>query len=236
VHKYDAFAAELKFVVDEQTAEVARQWVRRELDADPHAVSGGDGYQTASLYFDTRDFDVFFRRRSSARAKYRIRRYNNGPVVFLERKMKVEGRLFKRRSECTVEDLDRIGQAKPDWNGSWFDRRLENRGFLPVCQVSYNRMARVGMSPTGPLRLTIDTQVSAVIVDKVAFSNDVGQLLLPGQAVLEMKYRVQLPVLFKRLIEELSIAPRSVSKYRTAVGRLNLVSGSEETEKMAARA
>jgi hypothetical protein len=75
-----------------------------------------------------------------------------------------------------------------------------------------------------------------VIVDKVAFSNDVGQLLLPGQAVLEMKYRVQLPVLFKRLIEELSIAPRSVSKYRTAVGRLNLVSGSEETEKMAARA
>jgi hypothetical protein len=220
-----AFAAELKFVVDENRADSIRQWMRRELGPDPHGVgTEGDGYQTTSLYFDTEDFDHFFRRRSFARAKFRIRRYNGGSIVFLERKMKVEGRVSKRRSHCAISDLDRLSTSGPDWSGNWFARRLENRRLQPVCQVAYNRVARVGMTECGPLRLTLDTELRATELRAIRFAEAVNLDIEPGAAILEMKYRVHVPPVFKRLIEEFGLASRSHSKYRTAIRALGLAS------------
>src|SRR5688572_9002893 len=73
------FATELKFALDTEGAAAVREWARTELVPDPHAADAeGDGYHTTSLYFDTEDLDVFFRRGSHGRAKYRIRRYNDG--------------------------------------------------------------------------------------------------------------------------------------------------------------
>src|SRR5438477_6287486 len=106
---YPAFTSELKFLISADTAAIIRDWARHELDADPHAVGfGGDGYQTTSLYFDTPDLDLFYRRGSYGRAKFRVRSYNNGAAVFFERKMKADGRVFKRRSDATGEDVARL--------------------------------------------------------------------------------------------------------------------------------
>jgi SPX domain protein involved in polyphosphate accumulation len=81
--------SELKFLVSERTAVELRRWARMHFSADPHAAVGGsDSYRTRTLYFDTNEFDLFFRRGSQARAKFRIRTYNDGPAVFLERKLK----------------------------------------------------------------------------------------------------------------------------------------------------
>lgn len=222
---YAVSAAELKFVVDESLADGIRQWMRAELDADPHGVGAvGDGYQTTTLYFDTEEFDHFFRRRSFARAKFRIRRYNNGSTVFLERKMKVDGRVSKRRSNCALAELDRLLAPSPDWPGSWFANRLENRKLQPVCEISYDRTARVRMSDCGPLRLTLDTNLRATEIKKIRFTDAVNIEIAPGAAILEMKYRVHVPPLFKQLIEEFGLASRSHSKYRSAIRGLGLVS------------
>jgi hypothetical protein len=218
-----AFTAELKFVVDETTAGAVKAWLRPELPADPHSVEGdGDGYRTSSLYFDTPNFDLYNRRGSTGRAKFRIRRYNSGPIVFLERKQKVDGRLHKRRSDLPVELLERItsGASDEDWPGRWFSRRLRNRNLQPVCQIDYQRTARVGMSVGGPVRATIDSKVAAQPIGAIGFSDAPGLEIVPGEAIIELKFRDSLPPLFERLIAEFDLKVRPFSKYRAAAQAL----------------
>jgi hypothetical protein len=221
---YAAVASEMKFVVDEKTATAIRDWARIELAADPHAaVPGGDGYETASLYFDTPTFDLFFRRGSTGRAKFRIRRYNGGPVVFLERKMRTAGRVTKRRSEIVEAELARLTKEDDKkWVGRWFARRVRNRGLGPVCQISYNRMARVGAASTGGLRLTLDRSLSAIAINTIAFTASPGVQILPGQAILELKFPADAPSRVAGIIERFGLEPRSMSKYRLAIRTLGL--------------
>src|ERR1044071_4237055 len=93
------FASEIKFAVNPRLGESIREWARVRLAPDPNASGeGGDGYRITSLYFDTRQFDVFHRRGSYGRSKYRIRRYGSSAVGFLERKLKTRGLVSKRRT------------------------------------------------------------------------------------------------------------------------------------------
>jgi hypothetical protein len=227
VQRHGGFTSELKFVITAETASAVREWARSELKADPNASGiSGDGYNTTSIYFDTENFDLFFRRGSHARAKYRIRAYSTG-AVFLERKMKAGSTVYKRRSDVTLDELARIADPRIDWTGRWFARRLHKRGLKPVCQIGYSRTARVGLSSDGPLRLTIDQDLAAVAVDRIAFTEREGITVLPDQAILELKYRGTLPDLFDRLVEEFQLKPRTLSKYRLCVRTLGLTDEKE---------
>lgn len=228
--QHPGFASELKFALTTEAANAVREWARRELVRDPYAVDiDGDGYRTTSLYFETQNFDVFFRRGSHGRAKFRIRRYNGGPVLFLERKLKRGGVVIKRRTEIMPSDL-RYMTGGEDWQGRWFEGRIFHRKLKPVCQIDYQRTARVGMASTGPVRLTLDRKITALPISTIDFTNEPGIEVLPGQEVLELKYRVHVPPLFKDLIEELNLQPRAISKYRMAVEALGLA---RETQKVA---
>ncbi len=110
-----AQAFEIKFVVDSQMGERIREWARTFLDADPHGTGPfGDEYRTSTLYFDTAEGHVFHRWGSYGRAKYRIRRYGDSDVAFLERKLRRPGMLVKRRTQVALHELERSG----DVNGS----------------------------------------------------------------------------------------------------------------------
>ena len=99
-------AREVKFVVEADMAGLIRQWARTHLDPDPHGGGPfGDEYQTTSVYFDTDAFDVFHRRGSFGRSKYRIRRYGDEETVFLERKMRQPAVLAKRRTILSLAAL-----------------------------------------------------------------------------------------------------------------------------------
>jgi SPX domain protein involved in polyphosphate accumulation len=118
-----ASASEIKFVIDSSLAPRVSTWARKHLKADPHGTGAfQDEYETSSLYFDTRDFDVFHRRRSHGRAKYRIRRYGDSDMVFFERKLRKPGILVKRRtvdSIGTVECLNSPALIEGS-SGEWF--------------------------------------------------------------------------------------------------------------------
>jgi hypothetical protein len=215
-----ALPSELKFIVSRNLAAEIREWARKELEPDPYAVAG-DGYQTTSLYFDTDEFDTFFGRLSYARAKYRIRRYNNSSIVFLERKLKTGSRVAKRRSQIHAEDLGRFARGTA-WEEQWFWRRLQHRRLQPVCQIAYKRTARVGEALAGPLRLTIDDEVTGTTVGRIEFSDRVDAELLPDQSIVELKYRLHVPVVFKRLIQEFQLQSMSFSKYRLAVKAMRI--------------
>ncbi len=221
------FAAEIKFMLDRPLADRVREWARRHLAPDPHAADAdGDGYQITSLYFDTDDFDVYHRRQSFGRCKYRIRRYGTSPAVFLERKLKTRGLVSKRRTLVPVTDLPLLAHGGPPrtWPGTWYADRLQLRQLHPVCQIQYRRTARVAMTARGPVRLTLDVGLQTVPIFQPGFVETGDSLaLLPHQVILELKYRCEPPALFKQLIETLALSPSAVSKYRLATAALGLI-------------
>lgn len=224
------FASEMKFLVNLHTAEAIRRWARTSLAADPHAGGRtGDQYRITSLYFDTADFDVFHRRGSYGRSKYRVRRYGTSQILFFERKLKTKGMVSKRRSVAPLEELPRLQapSVAGSWTGTWFRRRLQVRHLQPICQVSYLRTARVGMTPCGPIRLTLDEDLRVHPVDQAAFADEPGQLLSEGFVVIEMKFLFALPVAFKHLVEEFGLEARPFSKYRFAAYKLGLAAAPE---------
>lgn len=222
-----AFAAEIKFLVPHAMGAAIRDWARRHLEADPHGSGPfGDEYRTSTIYFDSPDFDVFHRRGSFGRSKYRIRRYEGSPDVFLERKLRRPGMLAKRRTPVSTGALERLERGVDEsWEGQWFHRRLLLRRLRPVCQISYHRVARHGLSPLGPVRLTLDQSLHVARASRPAFlgerNGDGGVVgIVEENMILELKYRSQTPVLFKQLVEEFSLVPQTASKYRLGIAAI----------------
>jgi len=212
-----AAACEVKFVIDERLAPRVKEWARTHLQPDPHGTGPfGDEYRISTLYFDTRRFDVFHRNDSFGRAKYRVRRYGEASAVFFERKLRRPGLLIKRRTRDDIDALARLDDRiiDPDWAAHWFQRRLVVRSLLPVCQISYQRTARIARTTEGLVRLTLDARLRATPVDLPRFEVDPGPEFLEDRLVLELKYHARVPALFRRLVEEFALVPDPASKYR----------------------
>jgi hypothetical protein len=224
-------AYETKFLVSPSVADAIRGWAREHMSPDPNAGGNGhDEYRTATLYFDTASFDVFHKRESHGRAKYRVRRYGDSREIFLERKLRSNRLLTKRRTSIDLSSVGKlVGGLDPMWTGHWFHRRLTCRQLHPVCQLSYVRTARVSMTSYGPIRLTLDRELRARGVCGLAFHADGGRRLLDRDAILELKYRVAPPAMFKQLVEEFMLRPIPISKYRVGATALNLTPVSERT-------
>ena len=223
-----AAACEIKFVIDEALAPRIKDWARSQLHADPHGHGPfGDEYAISTLYFDTGLFCVLRRHESFGRAKYRVRRYGDADTVFFERKLRKPGLLIKRRTRDGIDALDRLTGDIGDrgWAGEWFQRRLILRGLEPVCQISYQRTARVARTAEGPARLTLDAGLRAVRIDAPRFEAEPGCEVLEGRLVLELKYHARVPALFRRLIEEFALTPRTASKYRLGMETIRLADG-----------
>jgi hypothetical protein len=219
-----SFAREIKFLLPAETGLEIQVWARSALEPDPSGVGPcGDQYATTSLYYETPGFDVFHQKESYGRAKYRIRRYGLDQYIFLERKFRTDRLLAKRRTSVPLEGLERLGEptADPGWPGFWFHRRVLTRGLKPLVQVSYDRTARLGSAPTGPIRLTIDTNLRVLPLPDRAFLPGTGLPLVEGKCILELKYVQDLPALFKQLIERHAISAGRVSKYRLGLGALD---------------
>jgi hypothetical protein len=218
------FAREVKFLIEEEQAQALRDWARARLGPD-HFGSGphGDDYTTTSLYFETPAFDVYHRRGSYGRSKFRIRRYGTAEVVFLERKFRTSRLLAKRRTTVPILEMDHLAGETPrmDWPGFWFHRRVLLRRLSPLIQMSYDRTARVGLASGGPMRMTIDTNLRVLPMPDRAFIPGVGFPLIEGKCIVELKYRLTIPALFKELIETFKLAPSPVSKYRIGLGVLD---------------
>jgi hypothetical protein len=220
-------ACELKFLITPETAERIREWARHKLQPDPHGNgTAQDEYLITSLYFDTETFDVYNRRASYGRSKFRIRRYGSENLVYLERKLKTNGFVSKRRSPAQTVEIRRLSSVEADlsWTGSWYHRRLLLRRLKPVCQISYERTARVANTVNGPVRLTLDENLRAISAREFHFQPDEQCLrVAPSNVVMELKFRGDTPAIFKELIEKFTLAEKKMSKYRLAAVALGLV-------------
>ncbi|HET7218039.1 MAG TPA: polyphosphate polymerase domain-containing protein [Vicinamibacterales bacterium] len=220
-------AFEIKFVVPADLGVRIQRWARTHLDPDPHGSGPfGDQYRTASVYFDNDTLDVFHRRGSYGRSKYRIRRYGDEGLVFLERKMRQPAVLAKRRTCTPIAHLEQLTRADVDeaWAGHWFHRRVLARKLGPACQVTYARTARSVVRDGENVRLTLDVELAVQPVDGIGFASGEGIPILDDRMILELKYRGVLPAIFRRLVEEFALTPQVASKYRlgrAALGALD---------------
>jgi hypothetical protein len=82
--------------------------------------------------------------------------------------------------------------------------------------VTYDRTARVASTAEGLVRLTLDGNLRATLVDAPAFAAEAGEEFLAGHTILELKYHARVPAVFRRLIEEFALKPQTASKYRLA--------------------
>ena len=241
-----AFAAEIKFFVNADRIEALRSWARARLGPDPYGGGpNGDTYKTNSLYFDTPEFDVYHRRGSYGRSKYRVRRYGHSTELFFERKLKTRDLVSKRRSIVDERDLPRLANPEPakGWPGHWFHRRILARDLDVVCQVAYTRTALVHSNGDGPIRLTLDEQVVAQMIlpssqverasarVRPAFQDlSGGPRIAEGSAVLELKFYQALPAVFQQLISEFALIQEPISKYRMSIAALHLGQAAQSQE------
>lgn len=218
---------EMKFPLSRDQVPGVLGWMRSDLQPDPHGGGEhGDAYLVQSLYLDNATFDVYFRRGSFGRAKFRIRRYGSHPAVFLERKLKRGGIVRKRRVPVEAEDLGHL-EAEANglaWSGAWFHHRLALRGLQPVTRMTYLRIARHGVEDGGKFRVTLDRELRVERAEGIRVPGPVaGADLLQGGAVLEVKFAEVMPAAFRRLIEGMGLIPGPYSKYRSGVRACGLV-------------
>jgi VTC domain len=101
---------------------------------------------------------------------------------------------------------------------------LQARRLRPICQIAYQRIARVAGTQDGPIRLTLDRGIRAVPLQSVAFNElSPGMPVFDDQVIIEFKFRLGMPVFFKELVEQFGLNQKRISKYRMAAVALGLV-------------
>jgi hypothetical protein len=225
VRYINRFTSETKLLVDARLGDDIRAWARGRLGPDPNGSGRfGDQYGVASVYLDTVAHDVYHRRGSYGRSKYRIRHYENDQSAFLERKLRTRLRLTKRRTRIPLEAVSglRLDTADPTHPAHWFFRRVTLRRLGPVCVIRYTRTARMADTSEGPVRMTLDASIAACPTSLVTLSAGQGRPLVEGAMILELKYSGVFPRIFRDLVDEFHLTPRPASKYRFAVQTLGL--------------
>jgi hypothetical protein len=215
-------AFELKFELSRDDVFRMKAWAVRHLRPDPHGVDGC--YRVTSVYCDTPQFDVFHRSPGYKASKLRLRRYGSTDFIFLERKVRRGDRIRKRRVEVAPEDLRGLatymdgGIPPADWKAGWFLEYALKKQVAPACRVGYRRTAYYGMSGRQSVRLTIDENMIGVVARGwEAHPLQDGLELLPGGALLELKFQDTMPELFRTLLPDLPARAARVSKYRRCV-------------------
>lgn len=214
---------ELKLALTPDEAEEVESWARNQLKIDVHTPEGADGYELHTLYLDNDDLSVFHSDLPARGVKYRIRRYGDEAVAYLERKKRKGTCVTKRRAAFPIDRLpDILNRSKKlkGWEGR-FQQWVRAHGLRPMVLMNYRRAAFCG--PSG-IRLTIDRRICA------SRSNEISSLHANGEAVsatdefvLELKYNGDImPECFEQLLIDHKQLPGAFSKYGKGVRALGL--------------
>lgn len=212
---------ETKFLMTPEQGDDLRHWARRHLQLDAYSRPElQDGYQVNSLYLDTSQFDVYRRQPGFRERKYRLRRYGLESTLWLEMKKKTAGIVTKRRVSLFQNELEGgVFHVQTNPSPGWLQQRIVRSRMQPVCQVTYNRSAYVGSSSTGPIRMTLDSQLRCSRTRDwiVPAQSPTDGMPLTTMIILELKYCVQLPAVFVGLIQTFQLTGATFSKYRQSV-------------------
>jgi hypothetical protein len=227
---------ELKYVVSEQTALMARDFVRSYLTLDQFSVGKPNlSYPVHSLYVDSNDLILYQRTISGEKNRYklRVRFYddNSSSPAFLEIKRRTDQAILKQRcpvSRRAVADVfnghmpvtSEILSSHPRHYSAlqkFIQLTFENHA-RPTGHVAYLREAWISRDDNS-VRVTMDRDVR---FDPEPTARLFTQMKSPvwvfqNQVVLELKFTGRFPVWFNEMTRALNLTQRSAAKYADGI-------------------
>jgi hypothetical protein len=224
--------------------------LRREVEAelaqfvhlDPFvSAQESQRYVVRSLYWDDAIHTAFHEKIDGMlrRSKFRVRTYSRDRAhdspVFLEVKGRDNERVFKHRVQVAAsmadlmaagDDLSAVilARAAESPVREAFAFQVHRRRIRPLTLVDYRR--RPYVSRFDPeFRLTFDEELSATATDRLLpRRSDRTRRLVPGETVMELKFRHHVPSWFHRIIQGYELRRRSYSKVCAGMEALGIAS------------
>ena len=212
---------ELKYILTKDQYEGFKEHASRALiPADFHDS------RVVSLYYDTKDRRIIRRslEKPEFKEKLRIRTYGKvkeGGSVFVELKKKLDGVVYKRRTEADLDVLREKGLCSCAFRDEQVGKEIlrfydQYEDLEPAILIEAHRVSYVTKDDPD-LRITFDEEVNYRMDDLDLTSDTPGKSLLPeGIVLMEIKSSSAMPLWLTRILSKLSIYPHSFSKYGAA--------------------
>jgi hypothetical protein len=251
---------ELKYLIDERTAERIRREIEPYCRPDRHSIATSSieaerGYGISSLYLDSPGL-AFHRakeRGDPERLKLRVRTYDAGGPAVLEIKRRSADMIHKQRARVARGEVERAvqgfpleGTTDPDASrcAECFARLCAEHGADPSLHVRYRREAWVS-DVDDYARVTFDRHIQAKrAVDWSLVGGPDGWSAfdhhwLPEQrisnVVLELKCHSAVPFWITDLVRRHMLKRRSFSKYSIGIQVTGLEEGLDSLMRRSAR-
>ena len=218
---------EYKFKVDALKATLVRELLSF-LGTPDHFNQGDSGYSVMSHYYDTFDFNYYFQKVNGFRRqqKIRLRKYNlhkswQESNCVLEAKFKVAQSSFKNRLFLPQGDFfwPQLWREKLmlDIKSEMFISESSKHALIPVCQVSYQRLAYLIGCNGHNIRINLDYNINC---QRDGFSK-VTPLLDNGEVIMEIKCPTQqIPIELQNIFKHVNLKRITYSKYSESIDKL----------------
>jgi len=224
---------EFKFYVPMEYADSLRQRILGHMEYDPFCEKRPENnYTVRSIYYDTNDLKFYYEKMDGLkyRKKLRVRVYNDledSTSAFLEIKRKSEDTIFKERAAVPIQETLKLTNGAnlslvDDEKQSFLSKSALNKfvyliktlGLEPKALITYEREAF--HDPVNPdLRVTFDFNVRSCIdptVDDYYRDFDL-RTFADKHFVLEVKFRIAIPLWLRQTLKEYQLHLQSISKY-----------------------
>ncbi len=226
---------ELKYLINEETALLVRDFVRSYLDFDEYSVGKADfSYPVHSLYLDSDDLKLYWETINGNKNRYklRLRYYSTNPdaPVFFEIKRRVNNCILKQRGgvrqEC-VELLLKGHLPQPEHLVSkgpnhlvalqTFCHLAQQIHAKPKVHIFYMREAYV--SDDDQSRITLDRRVFGDSHLDYAITTEMKdpRMSFTGNVILELKFTNRFPDWFRELVRVFGVMQCGAAKYCDSV-------------------
>lgn len=226
---------ELKYLINEETALLVRDFVRSYLDFDEYSVGKPNySYPVHSLYLDSNRLDLYWGTINGDKNRYKLRlRYYSTQAdapVFFEVKRRVNNCIMKQRGgvrQACVPLLLKGFLPQPDHLVSKSPNQLFSlQNFcnlahdiraVPKVHIFYMREAYV--SDDDQVRVTIDRKVYGEANLDYAIKTEMEDpcLSFRNHVILELKYTNRFPDWFKDLVRVFGVMQCGAAKYCESV-------------------
>lgn len=174
-------------------------------------VNGYANQPYRSLYFDTREYAMYYAHHNghSNRYKIRIREYASTHSMFLEVK-------FKSNQDRTIKSREKVSAVFSEFDeaSQMFIQRntvFSAENLRPQTWTNFNRITLIHKERKE--RVTVDTSPEWLYHDY--------RLVLPSLVIAEVKREKQASLLFSRSLYQQGIRPCGISKYSIGSAMLN---------------
>ena len=226
---------ELKYLISEPTALLARDFVRSYLDMDEYSVGRPNySYPVHSLYLDSDDLKLYWTTINGDKNRYKLRlRYystNSDTPVFFEIKRRMNNCILKQRGGVHqdtislllaghIPEAGHLVSKNPNQLVSLqrFSHLMGQVRAKPKVHIAYLREAYV--SDNDEVRVTLDREVMAEPNLECAVKTKMEHPVrsYEKQVILELKFTNRYPDWFRELVRVCNVMQCGAAKYVESV-------------------